>query len=255
MIKSASKKKKFSCKLRKFFRKGVYTSAVIVAGGSGTRFSEETPKQFTLIDGIPVVAYSMMAFEKNRTVDEIVVVCRKGDEEYYDSLAEKYEISKYSKAVIGGATRQKSSLNGVEATSSLTKYVLIHDAARPLVTDDIISRVSFDTHKYRAACAAMPAKDTVKIADENGFVSRTENRSSVFLAATPQGFYKPLYESCAYSAEKDGIEVTDDASLAEKYFYKVKLVDCGCENIKITTPSDIFTAEAILMKRRQSNNN
>lgn len=237
-----------------FLKKHPFTSAIILVGGSSTRFGGNTPKQFLTLEGKPVVAHSLLAFENSKYIHEIILVCRKGDEEYYQALGNDYAISKLTKVVNGGATRQESALKGLNATARKSRYILIHDGARPLVTDDTIREITFAAHEYRAACAAMPAKDTIKIANEKGFIERTENRDFVHLAATPQGFYKTLYEACAYAAIKEGVSVTDDASILEHYYYPVKLIDCGSENIKITTPSDLVMAEAILKKRRQMQN-
>lgn len=240
-------------KLRSMLRRRVYTSAVILAAGSSLRFGAEA-KQFALIDSIPVVAYSLIAFQKSRQADEIIVVCRDGEQPLYDKMAADYGIDKYKCAVCGGATRQLSALKGVEATSRTAKYVAIHDAARPLVTTDIIRDVAFAAQEYRAACAACPSTDTVKLSDDNGAISKTLDRDKIYLAQTPQIFYKPLYEACAYSAVRDGAEVTDDASLLEHYFYKVKLVNCGNENFKITRPCDLYCASAVIMHRKEEEN-
>ena len=234
------------------FKKRLFTSAIILVGGNSTRFGGDTPKQFLMLEGKPVVAHSLLAFENSKHINEIILVCRKGDEAYYQQLGNDYAISKLSKVVTGGSTRQESALNGLNATAKESRYILIHDGARPLVTDDTIRDVTLAAHEFRAACAAIPAKDTIKIANEKGFIERTEDRDYVHLAATPQGFYKTLYEACAYAAIKEGVAVTDDASILEHYYYTVKLIDCGSENIKITTPSDLVMAEAILKKRRQT---
>ena len=246
------KKKKNACRLKRFFRKifrkAVFTSAIIVAGGSSTRFGGQTPKQFLFLAGMPVVVHTLLAFEKSSLIDEIVVVCRPGEENLYHELADRYAVTKFRKAVEGGDTRQRSALRGVEATDTKARYVLIHDAARPLVREETIRDVALAAHDHRAACAATPCRDTVKIVSEDGFIERTEERSHVYLAATPQGFYKPLYLACALSAEKEKIEVTDDASLLEAYHYPVRIVDCGGPNGKITTPEDLFAAEALFQK-------
>lgn len=235
--------------LRSVFAPKKFISAVILAGGSSQRFGGDIPKQFLPLAGKPVVIHSMLAFENTQSVKEIVIVCRADDIPLYDNMAAEYGITKYRKAVAGGNTRQASSLNGLNATDKRADYVLIHDGARPLITPDAIEAVVTEVKTHRAACAATASRDTVKIADNRGFIARTEDRSHVYLAATPQGFYKPLLEACGYSAKKDGISVTDDASLLEYYHYPVKLVDTGSENIKITTPSDLTVAEAILAKR------
>lgn len=250
--KTKKAKKGFFKGIRSFFSLGRSISAVILAGGSSTRFGGDTPKQFLPVLGKPVMAHTMLAFEKTPCIKEIIVVCREGDTVRYEVMAKEYGVTKFKCAVIGGATRQDSSLAGVNATDKKAEYVLIHDGARPMVTPENIEAVVKATKKHRAAIAATVSRDTVKIADKNGFVTRTEDRNFVYLAATPQGFYKPLYEACAYSAKKEGVSVTDDAALLEHYYYPIKLVEIGNENIKITTPSDLTVAEAILQKRAES---
>lgn len=251
----ATKKNKGSVfhRVKQLFKKKLYTAAVILVGGSSSRFGTDIPKQLMDLDGIPVVAHSLLAFQKNELIDEIVVVCREGEQDHYYKMATQYGIDKLHCVVAGGETRQHSALKGVSATSDTAQYVLIHDGARPLVSDNTICDVIFASHDHKAACAAIRSKDTVKIADSTGFIHRTEDRDHVYLAATPQGFYKILYEACAHSALKDGVEVTDDASLLEHYFYKVKLVESNADNIKVTFPSDLIVAEALLKKRNQTN--
>lgn len=247
-------------KTQKTFFKNVHTfftmknavSAVILAGGSSLRFGGDTPKQFLPLCGKPLIVHSMLAFEKTPCVKEIIIVCRQDDAVRYEVMAKEYGITKFKKAVVGGATRQESSMAGLNATNRDIEHVLIHDGARPLVTPKNVQDVAKAAKRYRAACAASVSRDTVKISDKDGFISRTEDRSFVYLAATPQGFYKPLLEACAYSAMKENFSVTDDASLLEHYAYPVKLVDCTSENIKITTRSDLIMAEAIMKCREES---
>jgi 2-C-methyl-D-erythritol 4-phosphate cytidylyltransferase len=236
--------------LSNLFKRHRFTSAIILVGGSSTRFGGTTPKQFLMLEGKPVAAHAILAFEQCKMVDEIVIVCRKGDEAFYRKLGKEFGITKLTAVVEGGDTRQASAMNGLIATSQKAKYILIHDGARPLVSEEIIEKVRLATHTHRAAIAATISKDTVKIASPNGMIEKTEDRNFVYLAATPQGFYKSLYEACAYAAKKEGFIATDDASLLEHYYYPVKLVECGSENIKITTPGDLVVAEAFLQKRK-----
>lgn len=238
-------------KIKYLFKRRLFTSAVIVAAGASTRFGGKIPKQFFPLLDRPAIVHTMQAFEQSAVIDEIVVVCRTGEEALYEEYASHYKIRKFKKAVVGGATRQDSVRIGVAATDSAAQYVLIHDGARPLVTPAIIRDVALAAHEHKAACAATPSRDTVKIATETGYIKTTQPREQVWLAATPQGFYKPLYEACASFAQKDHLSVTDDAALLEHYFYRVYLVDCGKENIKLTDPIDAVIAEAILQKRNQ----
>ncbi|MBQ7822256.1 MAG: 2-C-methyl-D-erythritol 4-phosphate cytidylyltransferase [Clostridia bacterium] len=238
-------------KLRDIFAQGdkkkhPFTSAVIVAGGNGVRLGSETPKQHLMLCGRPIVVHAMLAFEKCELIDEIVAVCREGEEALYDEYKSKYGIAKLKCTVRGGNTRSDSALAGFEAVSEKCKYVAIHDAARCLITPDDIENVINEAYKHRAATAAVKATDTIKLADENGFVSETVDRERVYLAATPQIFKHELYMTAAYAAKKDGAVVTDDNSLAERLGFKVKLVPCNGTNIKITKPEDLIFAESVI---------
>ncbi len=225
-----------------------FTTAVILAGGSGTRLSEDIPKQHILLEGIEIVVRSMLAFEKCELIDEIVVVCREGETDLYEKYKSTYSISKLSRTVCGKDTRQASALAGFEAVSDKCKYVAIHDAARCLVTNADIESTLREAYKHRAASAAIKVVDSVKLADENGFIGESVDRERVYLAATPQVFKHELYMTAAYAAKRDNANVTDDNSLAERLGFKVKLVACSPNNIKITRPEDLIIAQSILSK-------
>jgi 2-C-methyl-D-erythritol 4-phosphate cytidylyltransferase len=223
-----------------------FTSAIIVAGGNGSRMASDIPKQHMQINGIEIVARTLLAFEHCDLIDEIIVVCREGENEIYEGYNQTYGITKLARTVCGGATRQDSVLCGFEAVDKKCKFVAIHDAARCLIdTSDIESTVRA-AYKYRAATAAIKAYDTIKLADENGFISKTIDRDKIYLAATPQVFRHDLYMTAAYSAKKDGAVVTDDNSLAERLGFKVKLVACEHPNLKITTQHDMEITKAII---------
>ncbi len=228
-----------------------FTTAIIVAGGRGERVGGEIPKQHLTLCGKEVVVHSMLAFESCPKINEIVVVCRSGEENLYHDYSLKYGISKMTSAVPGGDTRQESVLKGFEAVSDKCEYVAIHDAARCLITPEAISDVVVSAYKYRAATAAKAATDTVKLADEKGFIEKTIDRNRVFLAETPQVFERDLYSVIAYSAKRDGYAATDDNSLAENLGFKVKLCPTGCTNLKITTTDDLVVAEAILSNKNK----
>ncbi len=226
--------------------KHYFTSAVIVAGGSGTRVGGEIPKQHLLVNGREVVAHSMLAFEKSELVNEIIIVCRENEAGVYQNYKEKYNISKLNSIVTGGETRSESALRGFEAISEKSKYVAIHDAARCLITCEDINEVIRAAYKYRCATAATKCTDTVKLANGDGFIEKTLDRDKLYLASTPQVFKRDVYMSAAYSAKKDKAVVTDDNALAERLGFKVKLVECSSAKIKITHPDDLVLAEAII---------
>lgn len=228
-----------------------FTSAIIVAGGSGSRIGDETPKQHLPVCGKEIVVHAMLAFESSPSIDEIIPVCREGEQIIYDDYKIKYGITKLKAAVVGGDTRQESVLKGFEHVNRKCEYVAIHDGARCLITPEDIEKVVRAAYAYRAATASSAAVDTVKIADSDKFIESTPDRNLVYQASTPQVFEHKLYTTCAYSAVEDGVSVTDDNALAERLGFKVKLVETSNINLKVTKPDDISIAEAILMKREK----
>ena len=174
--------------------------------------------------------------------------------EKYEGIAEKYGIKKLKKTVIGKETRQLSALEGFKAISDRSTFVAVHDAARCLVTPEMIEKTVRTAVKYGAAVAASKATDTVKVTDNRLVVKSTPERDSLWLAATPQIFETEIYRASAYLALDKGLTVTDDCSMVESAGFKIKLIDCGKENLKITEQVDLYFAEAVLKMRRESTN-
>ena len=226
-----------------------YTSAVIAAGGSSVRFGGETTKQMTSLCGVPLIVHTLRAHQACPCVHEIIIVAKKSEMQEYEHLCEEHGITKLAKVVAGGYTRQDSVLHGLDAVSKKSKYIAISDGARCLITPEQIESVCRAAYKYGAATAAHNSTDTVKIADSKGFIERTEDRSLVWLAQTPQVFKTKLYRAAAYTALKKGVEATDDNSLVENISHPIRLVECGTQNIKITTMDDMIFAEALLRER------
>ena len=232
---------------------GRFNSAIIVAAGNGVRMGKNNlqTKQMTELDGIPVVVRAVNAFERCDFINEIIVVGRADELNYYGNFAERYGWKNVKHVVPGGNTRQKSVFEGFKVIDDRSDFVIIHDGARCLVTPEMIEAVTREAYVYGAATAAERAKDTIKKADKSGFVAETVDRALLWHAQTPQIFKTELYRASAYIAAKNGFEVTDDCMLAENLGFKIKLVDCGYENIKITTPDDFGIAHAILEEREQ----
>lgn len=219
-------------------------TAIVLSGGAGKRMNSDIPKQYMMLKDKPVLAHSLLTFE-NSDVDAIVIVCGAGDEEYIKKeFVEKYSLKKVTAIAAGGAERYNSVYNGLLACKD-ADYVLIHDGARPYVTGEIIKRNIDEVVKYKAVVTSVKATDTVKIADDNGFVVSTPERKSVYFMQTPQTFeYKLALDS--YSAlieELDRevkIQVTDDAQVVEMFSdTRVKLIEGDYSNIKITVPKDL----------------
>ena len=231
---------------------GIYSkfnSAIIVAAGSGTRAGGATTKQMTELCGLPVIVRTVNIFEKCKFINEIIIVAKKDELNFYDTFTKTYGWKKVREVVVGGNSRQKSVLNGFKRISDKSQYVYIHDGARCLITEEMIADVGHAAAVHGAAIAAQRATDTVKI--KNGRSLTTPDRETVWLAQTPQVFKTELYRAAAYTALQKGLTATDDAMLAEAAGFTVVPVDCGSENMKITHPCDFAIAEAILRYRKE----
>ncbi len=228
-------------------------SAIILCAGSSTRFSNGTKsKQLAEVCGISVIERTLRAFEECNSINEIILVVRKEDAEEYKSFVYDKGFKKIKCIVTGGSTRQISALKGFKHVSKKTKYVAIHDGARCLVDSKIIESVLKEATKNGIATAASKVTDTVKAADKDGFIIKTLDRTNMWNVQTPQIFEYKKYQISAYKAKQDGYIATDDCMLAEYVGFKVKLVDTGNENIKITVQEDIKRAEAILNARGET---
>ncbi len=217
------------------------TTAIIVAAGRGTRMGSDIPKQFLKLDGIPIVVRTLRVFDQSPEVDEILlVVCEEYVSYCRTEIIEAYNIRKVRDIIVGGAERYDSVYNALLACEH-ADYVMIQDAARPFVTEEILKRASDAVKKYGTAVVGMPSKDTVKIVDENGFVRSTPDRSHVWNIQTPQVFSYSLIREANEIMKKKGMHgVTDDAMIVEASgLARVKLVEGSYENIKITTPDDL----------------
>lgn len=232
------------------------TAAVVLAAGSGKRMGGTTKKQYMLINGKPVIYYSLKAFQES-FVDEIILVVSSGDEEYCQKeIVERYGFHKVHSIVAGGKERYHSVAIGLERISNCD-YVFIHDGARPMLTEEILNRAFACVQEYDACVVGMPVKDTIKIADKEGYIASTPNRNLVWMVQTPQVFEYSLivgaYRKLIMREQefvREKIAVTDDAMVVETLTGRqVKLTTGSYENIKITTPEDITLAENFLNQK------
>lgn len=222
-------------------------SALIVAGGEGRRMGQ--PKQFIEIDKVPMVIRSCMAFEDSSHIDEVVLVVSKEDIEKTGSLVKQFGLKKISSVVAGGERRQDSVLSGLAALSKDSDFVLIHDGARPLITREIISRVVTELNGGEPVVIGVPIVDTVKVVSDKKTISETLDRDALWAAQTPQAFPTKLIKEVHERAKKNEYSATDDSKLVERLGHKVRIIMGSYENIKITTPSDLVIAEAIIKGR------
>lgn len=224
-----------------------FVSAVIVAAGSSSRMKSGISKQLLKINGIPVLKYTVSAFIESGAADEIIVVCPPNDMQSFQNLFENLPVN--IKLTSGGSTRQQSVYNGVSITDGKCEIIAIHDGARPLIDSSDINRVVSDCIAFGASTLAVPVKDTIKTV-ENGTVVDTPPRDKLYSIQTPQVFSKAVYLEAFKKAKAENKDYTDDCQLIESVGGKVHITVGSYTNIKITTPEDIFTAEAFLKNKK-----
>ena len=219
-------------------------SVIILAAGASLRMGGVN-KQLSEIGGVPVFIMSALKFDKSEKTAEIIIAAPEEYCEKYRELAEKFGVKKLKCVVCGGKTRFESVKNALKYAGN--EYIAVHDGARPLIDTSDIERVFADAEKFGAAIAACRAVDTVKIADENGFIVKTPPRENLWYARTPQAFQRDLFEK---GTEKIGEnEVTDDASVLEICGERVKITEIYSCNMKITRPDDLAAARAVFESR------
>lgn len=220
--------------------------AVILGAGNGTRMKSEKSKLLMEIDGRTVIERTVAAFSENEFVDEIIVVCREKDLDDFEKVLSDYELS----YCFGGDTRQQSVRNAVETIeNSECDLIIIHDGARPLITQKEITDTIAAAHDKGAAAVGVAVKDTIKVVDSDMKIVDTPDRSSLISIRTPQVFDFSVYKKALDYAVKQGEDYTDDCRLMENYGKEVYVILGEYSNIKITTPEDLPAAQGILRFR------
>lgn len=237
-------------------------TAIVLSAGQGKRMGGRIQKQYLELMGKPVIYHTLMAFQNSPLIDSIILVTGQDEMSWCrDELVHKYNLSKVDTITTGGAERYCSVWNGLQVIEEdMTKadregIVFIHDGVRPFVDDGILLRTMEAVEAYGACVAAMPVKDTIKIADESGFVDSTPPRSRLWGIQTPQVFdFRLAYEAYQAAVESGRTDMTDDAMIVESFTdVRVKLVEGSYENIKITTPEDMEIAEVFLRRKSAEN--
>ena len=223
-----------------------FCSAILLAAGKGTRMGTDVKKQFLLLEGKEIVAYTVDAFEGCTLISEIVLVCSKDGKEQIEKMRQRYGWTKVSAVLEGGAERQDSVTCGLRAVATRSEVVLIHDGVRPFVDNAMIEKSIAVAMESGACVVGMPAKDTIKVCDGDGFVLHTPKRSGVWHAQTPQTFRKEVLMQAFEKANEDGFLGTDDASLVEYIGGRVRMIEGSYRNIKITTKEDLDLAATFL---------
>jgi 2-C-methyl-D-erythritol 4-phosphate cytidylyltransferase len=227
----------------------VKATAVITAGGTGSRIKSDIPKQFLPLNGLPMIVHTLRAFDRAENIDRIVVVLPKDQLERLNrnELAH-YSIRKVVNVVPGGSTRQASVGRGLEAVTGSPLFVAIHDAARCLVTPELIDRTVSACKKWDGAIAALPVRDTIKRVKRERIL-RTEPREELWGMQTPQVFRFLFIRDAYRLAAKKKFAATDDAAVAEFAKGKVRVVEGSTRNFKVTLAEDLSIAEILLKAR------
>ena len=228
-------------------------SAVIVAAGSSQRMGSD--KIMMKLGAMPVLARTVLAFENNENVDEIIIVTKTEKLEEIADMCFKNGLHKVKQVVSGGATRMESALAGVSACRHGAELIAIHDGARPLVSQELITRTIEAARAYRAAVPAVASTDTLKAVDERGFITGTLDRTMTRRVQTPQVFEADLIKGALTKAVELKLTLTDDCSAMDMMGVKTITVEGEPTNIKITTPEDMVTAKAIVEDRGDWNAN
>lgn len=226
------------------------TFAIILSAGSSTRFGGNVKKQFFKINHYPVLYYSLSVFNKSPMIDEIVLVVAKEDYEIVKQFVKNYSFRKVKSIVFGGATRQESVKNGLDTVSE-DGYVLIHDAARPLVDEEVIDSLIEKLDDYEGAAPALPVVDTI-IKCENNELSCFEDRESLYRIQTPQAFRLDVIKEAHKKYE--GRNATDDTQLVKLLNKKVAIVPGKEQMMKITRLEDTDAIEAYIKKNENLQN-
>jgi 2-C-methyl-D-erythritol 4-phosphate cytidylyltransferase len=221
-------------------------SAIIVAAGKGTRMGPARDKLFLEVAGQPVIAHTWRRFAQAKDVDEIVLVVRDGMQAAFQELAAQYQLKKPFRFVVGGAERQDSVWNGLQALSPSSEIVAIQDGARPCTTEALITATIAAARETGAAVAGHPLTDTVKETSDGKIISRTLDRSRLWAVQTPQTFRVEVIRRALSAVREKRLQVTDDTAACELIGQPVQLVASPTPNPKVTVPADLAYVELLL---------
>jgi 2-C-methyl-D-erythritol 4-phosphate cytidylyltransferase len=222
-------------------------SAIIVAAGSGIRMNEKVRKQYLLLAGHPILSHTVRVFDACGAIDRILVAVPGEDFDFcHQKIVAPLKLQKEVRLVAGGAVRQDSVYNGILAIEDKKGLVLVHDGVRPLIRPELLVACIEGASETGACSLGLPALETLKCVNSLGYIHRTFERETIWLAQTPQAFEYGLIRKAHETARRDGYSGTDDALLVERLGNKVKMIPGSRFNIKITTPEDLAIAEAML---------
>ena len=226
-----------------------YISVIIPAAGLGKRMQQTMAKQYLKLNGKAILEHTLTKFQEHEEVNEIVLVLPESDIENHSYL--KSDFPKISKIISGGKERQNSVSNGLRHVHKESDYILVHDAARPLIRKEEISKIIKSIDEHDVVVLAVPVKETIKVADKLNKVTETPNRDNLWSVQTPQGMKFKLMKKLYEKLESTNFMGTDEAMVAEYFGSAVYIVEGHYQNIKITSPEDLLLAE-LLMKGKNA---
>lgn len=225
-------------------------TALIPAAGMGRRMGKSVAKQFLPLGDKPMLAHTLLAFQRASEIDEIIPILSEEDMEHcLKDVIEAFHITKVRTLVVGGKERQDSVFNGIRKLEKDASVVIVHDGVRPFVTADMVRECIDHAKKGECVTVGVPLKDTIKVVDDHGVIQQTLERSKLWAIQTPQAFPAKVLRKAHEDSYKHGVAATDDASLVERSGVAVRVIMGSYENIKITTPEDLIFAEEILRRR------
>ena len=220
-------------------------SVIFPAAGQGKRMGLGFNKIFTELSGKPILIQTLLTFSRCDCVDELIIAVDINEMEIIRKVLSKIPKLKPYKIVAGGSERQYSVYNGLMAVDPASDIVLVHDAARPLISETVIQNVINEVMISGSAVCAVPVKDTTAEINEMGFIERVPDRNKLWAIQTPQGFKKEILIEAHKKAQEDNFLGTDESSLVRRTSHAVKLVMGDYNNIKVTTPTDLVIAEML----------
>jgi len=225
-------------------------TVLIPAAGTGKRMGKALAKQFLTLGDKPILAHTLLAFQRAAEIDEIIPILSEEDlETCLGEIIEVYHITKVKTLVVGGKERQNSVVNGLQKLAKDAAIVLVHDGVRPFVTPEMIKETVDYAKRGECVAVGVPIKDTIKEVNDQGMVRLTLDRSRLWAIQTPQAFPVKALKRAYEEASRQRINGTDDATLVERMGGLVRVLMGSYENIKITTPEDLMLAEEILKRR------
>ena len=211
-------------------------TAIVLAAGNSVRYGQNRNKNLEIVNNLTILEYSLIQFNKNKQIDDIIIACKEAELEQINEIIYKNRSVKPIKSVIGGNSRQESVYNAINSTDS--NIVIIHDAARPMIKQEYIDNCINEMANFKGVTVGVKSKDTIKIASNDGIIESTTNRANTWIIQTPQCFDRLTLLS-AHNKFKNDSDITDDCMLLERNNEKVKIIQGDYSNIKLTTFDDL----------------